>query len=540
MSAVEAPPASPRRPAPPARRRVAELAVRLRDRRPSALQVALALLVLVGASLLLRSTALHARYWIDEGLSVGISSHPFLDIPGLLRQDGSPPLYYLVLHVWIELFGPGEARTHVLSLGFALAAIPLAFLLARALFGTRAGWVAALLAALNPYLTYYAQETRMYTLVALLGLVASAAFALAFAQRRRGFLPIFAIALTLLLYAHNWGAFLALGTLVALAVLWRTAPAPDRRALVRDALIGYGAVVVLYAAWLPTVLFQARNTGAPWAQRPPLEDTVMAVTSLLGGAAPAMAFAIVVGVGIAALVAARRRAADAPAARAAIALLTALVSGILLAWVASQASPAWATRYFAAFLGPLLLLGAGGLSRAGRLGLVGLAIVVVFWISPRTDQLEHKSNAHTTAVLVRDRLEPDDLVVVTHPEQGPLMHLYLPHELGLRFADPTGFVRDPQIFDWRDALERLKDAKPTPTADALIRTLRPGQHLLLIQPIIRTGRWGAPWTRLVRRRAGQWQRVLDRDPRLSRTLAVPKLAGRPFPRGVRAVLYERF
>jgi hypothetical protein len=69
--------------------------------------------------------------------------------------------------------------------------------------------------------------------------------------------------------------------------------------------------------------------------------------------------------------------------------------------------------------------------------------------------------------------------------------------------------------------------------------LQPGEKLLLIQPIIRTARWGAPWTKEVRKRAAQWERVLDRDKRLSRTLAAPKLEGRPLPKGVRAVLYER-
>jgi hypothetical protein len=139
-------------------------------------------------------------------------------------------------------------------------------------------------------------------------------------------------------------------------------------------------------------------------------------------------------------------------------------------------------------------------------------------------------------VLVRDRLEPGDLVVATHPEQGPVMHVYLPS--GLRWANSMGPVADPQVMDWRDVRERLVAAKPRPTEDALVRTLRPGQRLLLVAPIIRSGGWRAPWTGLVRRRSAQWQRVLDHDERLSRVLAAPHLNGRR-PKGVRLVLYER-
>ena len=79
-------------------------------------------------SLALRTQAIHARFWIDEGLSVGIASHPLADIPGVLRQDGSPPLYYLLLSVWMSVFGNGEADTHALSLAFAILTVPAAWL----------------------------------------------------------------------------------------------------------------------------------------------------------------------------------------------------------------------------------------------------------------------------------------------------------------------------------------------------------------------------------------------------------------------------
>ncbi|HSD81671.1 MAG TPA: hypothetical protein VLB47_13465, partial [Solirubrobacteraceae bacterium] len=105
---------------------VAEPLARLRARagtRPFVVgdaRAAVAVVLLVVTSLVLRTTALHARFWIDEGLSVGIASHPLLDIPGLLRQDGSPPLYYMLLHAWIAAFGDGEADTHALSVLFAV------------------------------------------------------------------------------------------------------------------------------------------------------------------------------------------------------------------------------------------------------------------------------------------------------------------------------------------------------------------------------------------------------------------------------------
>jgi mannosyltransferase len=494
----------------------------------------MALAFLVGVSLALRSQAIHARFWIDEGLSVGIASHPLLHIPGLLQQDGSPPLYYMLLSVWMDVFGSGEARTHAMSIVFALATVPVAWLGARALFGDRAAWMAALLAAINPFLTYYAEETRMYSLAALLSLCVVSTFGVVFLQGRRRWLPAFSLSLVLLALTHNWGLFLALGTVAALVPLWRESS--DRRALLRDAAIGYGVAALLYLPWVPTLLLQAKHTGAPWAEAPRFQDILNGLSTLLGGAAPAMAFALGAGFGLSTLLAAPRRS---PRARAALLVAIIAVTALALAFIASQISPAWSNRYFSVFLGPVLLLGAAGLARGGRLGLVVLAILFAFWFNPRTHALNTKSNAHTTAVLVQDRLERGDMVVAAHPEYGPDMYYYLPKDIGLRWANIMGPVKDPQIFDWRNALNRLKAAKPTPTADRLIDMLAPGEKILLIQPIIRTARWGAPWTKEVRKRAAQWERVLDRDKRLSRTLAAPKLEGRPLPRGVRAVLYER-
>lgn len=499
---------------------------------PVPVRLAFGLAFLAGFSLALRTQAIHARYWIDEGLSVGISSHPLLDIPSVLRQDGSPPLYYLLLGVWIKVFGLGEADTHALSIGFTMVSIPVAFLVGRGLFGARAGWFSAVLVAMNPFLTYYAQETRMYALVALLSLVVAGTFALVFVQRRRVWLPAFAASLVALMYSHNWGLFLAVGTGAAFLVL--LGGDSDRRGMLRDAAIAYGAVAIVYLPWVPSLLFQVEKTGAPWSEPPEPKDALNGIVSLLGGPPSAMAFALATGVGLAGLLVGPRL--HGPKARAVLALLTMGVVALLLAWLTSQVSPAWAIRYLSVLLGPLLLLGGAGLSRAGTLGVVVVAILCVFWLNPRTHALETKSNAHTAAVLVEDRLSPGDLVVAVHPEQGPVMHLYLPK--GLRWANALGPVPDPRIMDWRNALQRLKDAKPTPTEDELVRALKPNQRLLAVFPIIRSAQWGAPWTELVRKRSAQWQRVLDRDKRIARVLAAPHLNGRR-PKGVRLVLYQR-
>jgi hypothetical protein len=505
------------------------LAERVRARPGAPVLTVAGLVALLGVSAYLRTQALDAAFWIDEAISVGVGTHGFTEIPGVLKVDGSPPLYYLLLHLWMQAFGTSETATHALSLLFSLLSVPVALWAGRSLYGPKTGWIAAGLAALNPYLTYYAQETRMYSLQAMLSLVVAAAFVHVFVRRDRRYLPVFAIALALMLYTHNWALFVAAASVAVLGALWRAEGAQERRALVRDALIGYGAVAVLYLPWIPTLVYQARHTGAPWATRPSPTDLLNAISLVLGGTTVAVALLLVAGSGLAALI---RDRAD----RRTIVLVLLTAVAMLIAFFASEISPSFANRYFASFVGPIVLLAAIGLSHAGRLGLVCLLLVGLYWFTPRTAELESKSNVRSVTQSMRAIVTTGDLVVSTQPETLPLIAYYMPD--GVRYADSLGPVGDPRVFDWTNAVERLEQTRPAATIDGLLRSMKPGQELVLVQPILRTARWRAPWTSLVRRRAVQWERRLDHDRRVRREAVVPVFGYDRLPRGVRAVVYR--
>lgn len=374
----------------------------------------------------------------------------------------------------------------------------------------------------------------MYALAALLSMLAAGSFALVFLQGRKRWMPAFVLSGAALMYTHNWGLFMMAGLGLALLPLLRAG-----RVAWRDALIGFGAIGLLYLPWLPTVIYQAGHTGAPWSTVPSLTEVPGELAGLFGGAGAAVALLLVGGSGLAAHLALRRTrdASGTQQAGTVVTLGVALLIALVLAIVANQISPAWAARYFAALIGPIILLVGAVLSRAGNLGLATVAVLALLWLQPPTEKLNNKSNMHRVAVLLEDRVAPGDIVVSTHPEQVPVAAFYFPD--GLRWASGMGWFEDTRIFDWRDALERYREARPRPTANGFIEALGPGQQLVLMQPILRTATWTAPWTKLVRRRSVQWERLLDRDPRLRRTAAIPHIGDTDLPRGVRIVLYSR-
>ncbi len=471
-----------------------------------------AVVALTVASGLLHARAWGAPLWIDEGITIGISSHPLAAIPEVLRQDGSPPLYYLLLHVWMGVAGRSPQATHELSWAFAVLCVPAGWWAATAAFGRFAALCTAALLALSPYLGLYADETRMYSLVALLALLATGAFLRAYVLRAgRRHVVAFSVLLAALLYTHGWGIFF--GAAAAVAYLGLLAFASERRPMLVDGLVGFGGAALLYAPWLPTLAYQAAHTGAPWSHRPKERSLERALSRMLSGQSAERLLISVAGVG-ALLGLVRGSRAD---RRGMPAVLGLAVLTLALAFAWSRAtSPAWAVRYFVIVMAPLAVaLGAG----LGRLGPVGpLVIALVFALGwhgrPATRTLERKSNVAHVASVLGPRLRRGSLVFSTQPEQVPVLRYYLPP--GLRYATPLGPVRDPQVMDWRDALPRLDAARYAHVVPALLRSQAPGTSVLLVQPEF--SHPDSPWTRRIRRLAHTWGPLLRSTLRVRRVL----------------------
>jgi len=493
--------------------------------------VPLGLAGLVLLSVLLRTTEMGIGLWIDEGLSVGIADRPLGDIPEALKQDGSPPLYYILLHFWLDLAGSSEQGIRSLSLVFSLLAIPAAFWAGRAIWGTtRAAWFSAVLMAFNPFLAQYAQEARMYAMVACLAIPVTACFIKAYAldtPNRRPWIAGFALSEAVALYTHNWPIFLAIAAGLAFLVL--LALSDERKQLFRDGLLGFGGAVVLYLPWVPTTLYQAAHTGAPWSDAPAF-DSLLGVPGVLLGRMPEIVLLICAGAGLLTYL---RTKPLGPYGKAAICLIIMGIGTPALAWLLSQSSPAWANRYFAAALPPYVLLAAGGLANAKRLGVVGLLLVTIMWAQDAAPV--EKSNVRAVAHAIGPSLAPGDLVISTQPESIPVLHYYLPE--GLRYATLTGEVSDLGVWDWRDGVDRLEKTTPEKDLMPLINSLKPGTRVVLVEPITWTlNRWRAPWTALIRIRSKEWSQVLSNDPRLQISSIQPTHFTPPRPNPVQATV----
>ena len=104
--------------------------------------------------------------WLDETFSVWLANHSVVDmLQWIVRIDQHPPLYYLLLHYWIALKGDTPYYARLLSALFGAGTIPVIYLIGKRMSGVVMGLAAAVFLALSPFNIYFAQETRMYTLL---------------------------------------------------------------------------------------------------------------------------------------------------------------------------------------------------------------------------------------------------------------------------------------------------------------------------------------------------------------------------------------
>jgi uncharacterized membrane protein len=162
--------------------------------------------------------------WYDEGVAFGHSQRNLLDMIPMLQRNVHVPGYFWSLAVWEDLAGASEFSLRYLSVMFSILSVALTYALGKVLYGRVAGLTAAGFVALNTFSIYYAQEARMY---AMLAAVAAASMWLfvhwtrAYLAQRRIFAYGFALALmnALGMYTHFSYALVMVAQGV-MAVLW--------------------------------------------------------------------------------------------------------------------------------------------------------------------------------------------------------------------------------------------------------------------------------------------------------------------------------
>ncbi len=215
--------------------------------------------------------------WLDEALTVDIAKLPLHKIPAALKRDGAPPLYYVLLHFWMKIFGSSDFAVRSLSGVLGVATLPVAWVAGRRFGGRTVAWFVLVVLATAPFAVYYATEARMYALVMFLTACGFVAVDRALEKPRVGNLVAVAAVAGALLYSQYWSLYL-LGAL-ALWLLWMSiGGARSNRSNARFTLGALAVGCLTFLPWVPTFLFQSHHTGTPWAKPANFTAVINAVT----------------------------------------------------------------------------------------------------------------------------------------------------------------------------------------------------------------------------------------------------------------------
>lgn len=206
---------------------------------------------------------IHQSLRLDEAQSLWQTSHTLERIIQIIGKDVHVPLYHIALHAWQILFGNGVIVGRIFSLIFFLASIPMLFLVGRRMHGAHVGMYAALLFTISPFMNWYANEIRMYTLFVFLTLLNTYFFIGVFRKGDARSWMWFTITALLGIYCHYF-FFLVLFTDLLFFILEREAfPAESFKKFV----VSGGVLFVGFLPWITNVVL----LGLPTETQPYLE-----------------------------------------------------------------------------------------------------------------------------------------------------------------------------------------------------------------------------------------------------------------------------
>ena len=339
--------------------------------------------VLAAAAALRACEISRESVWVDEALSVRLARLGWPALFAGTAEDGHPPLYLALLHVWIACFGTSEAAIRSLSAVLGVLAVAAVYAFGRVWFDQATGLCGALLVALSPYHIYYSQEARNYSLLVLTTALSYLGLALVRHRPGRGSEVVYVVATLAMLYTHVFGVFAWIAQNLYVLCVDGGGGAPSRRrwTLLQAVVVAF-LVPWLWGPWTWRLLTQAAPATSGLRLSPPSLGAIPAAILAYTGSPLGLLLTAPWAAAETwrALRARWRRpeAAGAPPDDAALLLVLGVVVPHLLPFAYSRLRvPIYLARATIVALPPFYLLVARALTRRRVWGAVGAAAIVL-------------------------------------------------------------------------------------------------------------------------------------------------------------------
>lgn len=201
-------------------------------------------------------------FWQDEGITARLVTATWPEFWNTITTTdygGAMSGYYVLLWMWP--FHGDEQGLRSLSALFVIASVPLVFWIGKELGGRAAGWWAASIFALWPFIVSYGQEARSYALFVLIAVAATAALLKATRAGGRRWWAAYGMLLGLGLYAHVFAVLMVLPHAVWIVM---------RRPPSRHVAMAAGLAVLVAGPMLVYLFYHLGSSFLDWIPRPTL------------------------------------------------------------------------------------------------------------------------------------------------------------------------------------------------------------------------------------------------------------------------------
>ena len=244
------------------------------------------LFAIIVLGIILRVFALNQSFWLDEAIgALVVKEQNLVQIATQFpKGDNHPPLYYLALEGWSNLFGYSEVALRSLSVLFGVLTVYFTFLIAKIFTKKKKVFYplfSALLLASSPFHIYYSQEARMYIMAGLFAAMAVYYFLLTLDSKIKRKYPwiLFSLSIAALVFTDYVPVFL-------LPLFWLFAfIKKQKKDWWKKFILSHLPLALFGGLWLPIFLVQLER-GAWLMQKLP------AWSKLAGGATPKQALLV--------------------------------------------------------------------------------------------------------------------------------------------------------------------------------------------------------------------------------------------------------
>jgi 4-amino-4-deoxy-L-arabinose transferase-like glycosyltransferase len=226
------------------------------------------LLSLLGINILLKTAYLSSQpISHDEPFTIYHAQFDFLNIIHYLKNYNNPPLFELVLHFWIKVFGISPFAVRLLPMIFSSLSVIYIYKIGMLLYNQRIALVSSLLFTCSSFQIYYAHDCRVYSLFLLLTLLSFFFFFKLIKDQTLTtvHLVCFILTNTLLVYAHYFG-FIVWLLQIGITLVWFL----KSKQVFKTALISFTISLLLYAPQLILVIshFLDSAKNGTWLKSP--------------------------------------------------------------------------------------------------------------------------------------------------------------------------------------------------------------------------------------------------------------------------------